>query len=168
VATTVQDMLGDFEAAIQRLRDADDTTEERRALNEAINCLYMLRSHFEGKTKQEKDAYYATADASTDGRVSEGLSLLRGRMVHDFTSPLTPKATPLVPGKHLYTSPDLLTGENLSWLRGDSDVEDELVDKTRSSYKYDVVRFSYYKPLVGGHPVLQSLGQALDFFKSLA
>lgn len=154
---TVQELLGDFTAAIDRLRQASNQDEQRRSLNEAMNCMYTLRSHFEGSDK----AGYRQAASSLNGRVTEGLSLLRGKMVHRLVSDLGPEIKPLSTSEHLYPSEDLRPGSNLSWLTGD-EAQAEQADMLKD------VRFPDYDSTVGGLPVLQSLRQAQDFFEGLA
>lgn len=155
---TVEELLGDVVAAIDRLRGAGDKDEQRQSLREALNCLYTLRSHF---VETKGAAYYQDAQTSPYGRVAEGLSLLRGNMVHHLTAELGPKVKPLYPSEGLVPSADLHAGSNLSWLTGDEakTAFSGMIDKTG--------RFAHYDAAVGGLPVLQSLSQAKDFYEGL-
>lgn len=62
MGTTYADAVGDLDAAIERLRLARwaDEAEQRRALNEAMGCVYRLRNQVQNLVA-DLDRYYSMA-----------------------------------------------------------------------------------------------------------
>jgi hypothetical protein len=95
----VDDLIADLDAAIDRLARAigQDAVEQRRALREALACLYELRAYREGRRGPERDAYHARAKSFEAGKTTEGMVWLRGKMVHRLTENVAPEEQDLYP-----------------------------------------------------------------------
>jgi hypothetical protein len=104
------DLSGDLNAAFQRLLNSGSVPdEERRALRDALACLYELREH----RIQSASDYFDSTKTSRAGRVTEGIVWLRGRKTHAASARPEPRGVPLYPGDSVYPSEFLFPGANL-------------------------------------------------------
>ncbi|WP_217615965.1 hypothetical protein [Cellulomonas sp. GbtcB1] len=99
MGTTYADAVGDLDAAIDRLRLARwaDEAEQRRALNEAMGCVYRLRNRVQ-LLVADLDRYYSMADQHVPARIVEAIVLVRGAGEHDFLRDVEPPCSVRVPG----------------------------------------------------------------------
>ncbi|MFC9440746.1 hypothetical protein [Nocardia sp. NPDC057030] len=153
--TRVQVLIGDLDAAIERLRLALDEDERRRALTGALVELYRLRCHREGG-RPLNQAHWNRAAAQRSGRVAQGISLIRGDMTHHVVKEIEPERRPLYPGNDVFPGPDLYPGKQLFW-RHVSDMTAPHVLNQNDP------RYLDYEQVVGGQPVLPTLVLARDF-----
>jgi hypothetical protein len=154
-AQALLDLVSDFDAAIDRLRDAPAASDEqRRGLREALACLYELRVYRE-RTFTGGEAYWDRADRYDAGKVTEGIVGLRGEMVHKLVRAES-EMRPLYPSEDLRPSDYLYPGENLTWVPPD---EMDPPPQWRSGDR----RSTYYETVVAGQPVLPTLDVARHF-----
>jgi len=151
------DLVDDFDVEFDRLRQAQDADEQRRALRSALETLYSLRVHREGDTQAAKTAYRSHASACQGGRVTEGMILLRGQMMHRVTKRYAPEMKPLYPGPRTFPGNFTYTGENLMWL-APAEMHDQLPLGVVNDPRYPA-----YVADVAGLPVLETLQIAREF-----
>jgi hypothetical protein len=156
------DVINDCKAAFDRLLRAQDADEQRRALHDALENLYALRCYREGETKASRTAYWQRAGACRSGRVTEGVILLRGEMMHNITkwhAPQgpAPRKKPLYPGPNTYPGNFTFPGSNLTWLHP-TEMRDPLSPKVLGDSRYPA-----YMADVAGRPVLETLHTAREF-----
>jgi len=131
---------------------------ERRALRNALACIYELRAHREGPWgSEEKKAYYPRAKASRDGLVTEGIVWVRGKMTHRLTEARSPSAQPLLPGPNTFLGEHTFPGSNIVWRPST-----EITSQTGGS-DTEVERRGFYEDYVAGQPVLEGLHAAREF-----
>jgi hypothetical protein len=156
-AQALGDLVSDFDVAVDRLRRAApaDSTEQRRALRDALACLYELREYREN-VSGGKQGYWTTAASCEEGQVTEGIVCLRGKMVHELIR-AEPQIRPLAPSNNLYPSDDLAPGANLTWLQ-----PGEMANPPQPRSSRDPGP-TYYANVVAGRPVLPTLAMARRF-----
>lgn len=150
VLETVDDL--DFHFA--DLREAGgDEARQRRALKATLDNLYRLREH-----RREKSGYFARSDSCDPGKITEGITYLRGILTHHITKAVAPQRQPLYLSENLYPSEDLFPGSNLTWLGAD-----DVLAMHPPTTKRDHVLFAFYRSHVGDRMVLPILRAARDF-----
>lgn len=156
--TAVDDAFDDFDHEFERLVAAPmSSAEQRRALNASLDWLYRLREHL--KSELGAKAYYALADSSDDGRVTEGVIGLRGIQTHSLAQPLAPKHEPLYPGADTFPGNYTFAGSNLTWIDPDT-VKGQL---DMSKIKADSL--DRYRKHAQGKMVLYTLDDARQFLR---
>lgn len=161
--TTLGELFGDFDIALERVRVSFDEDEVRRALSEALNTIYIVREHRK-KEAGSKDAYFAAVRSGHDyGKVTEGLVAVRDIATHDFTKAVAPVLKPLYPGENVYPSEDLYPGMNLTWLdiRELSDVSADRLQERRDQAEY-------YGALLARRLVATTLREAQQYLAGAA
>jgi hypothetical protein len=156
--TTALDVAGDLDAALERLRGSlsgDSADEQRRAVRDVLACAYELREY-----RNRAADYQDTAEKCADGLVTEAITALRGRLVHDFVSGFGPQSGPVYPRPDLYPSEDLWPGDNLVWRRPE-DMGRPLTREDMPRQKQAI--FDAYTDHVAGLPVLQPLQRVRRF-----
>lgn len=150
-------LIDDIDAAIERVRRAATPEEMRRAVKNALDELYSLRTHREGSTKPLNKAYYRRAEVVRAGQVAEGLSLVRGTKAHDALKDVDPCVQLLYPGGNLFPGENTFPGPQLVWLK-----PEDMVDPLSDSQP----RRAFYEDVVAGQPVMETLLEARDFLAS--
>jgi hypothetical protein len=92
--------------------------------------------------------------------VTEAITALRGRLVHDFVNGFGPQSGPIYPRPNLYPSEDLWPGDNLVWRRPE-DMGRPLTRKDLPRQKPAI--FDACTDHVAGLPVLQPLQHVRRF-----
>lgn len=166
MGTTYADAVGDLDAAIERLRLARwaDEAEQRRALNEAMGCVYRLRNQVQNLVA-DLDRYYSMADQQVPVRIVEAIVLVRGAGEHDFMRDVEPRARYAYFGPRTFPSRNLFADDrNLYW-RARSDLTYDLTARDR---KYGPRLARYYDEHLDGFLVLDTLDAARAFFAGRA
>ncbi len=164
--TTNEQALGDLLAAIARLHAAQDEDEQRRALNEALSCLYRLRERLVAGHPRAK-AYFAAAvrPGPPEGRLLEAIVHVRGRGDHDYSRDVAPAMAPLHPGPDVLPSPRLFPGANLCW-RPRRELKHDLGEPRDGEPPADVAeKAAWYDEHLSGQPVLVTLEATLTFLR---
>lgn len=164
MGTTYADALGDLDAAIDRLRLARsaDEAEQRRALNEAMGCVYRLRNRVQ-LLVADLDRYYSMADQHVLARVVEAIVLVRGAGEHDFLRDVEPCARFAYLGSRTFPSSNLFADDrNLYW-RARSDLAYDLTARDR---RHGPSLAQFYDDHLAGYLVLDTLHAARSFFES--
>ncbi len=151
------DLATDLDVEFDRLLQAQDADEQRRALRNVLEILYSLRCHREEHTHPSPSAYRSRASVCHGGRVTEGIILLRGQMMHKVTKRFDPEKRGLYPGPKTYPGKCTFPGSNLTWLH-----PQEMPDRMPPEVVNDV-RYGAYVADVSGRPVLETLQIAKDF-----
>ena len=156
----VTDLVADLDIELDRLWEAQDAREQRRALRATLATLYELRCYREDHTPPTKLAYYNRAAACPDGHVTEGILLLRGALIHDVTKPYSPQTKTVYLGSTTFPGKYTYPQTNLLWR-----TEDEIKQHLRPDVLSDICYPSYVSQ-VAGQPVLTTLKIARDFLVS--
>jgi hypothetical protein len=149
----VLETVDDLNVAFEDLRGGGDAAQQRRALKATLDNLYRVREH-----RREAGGYFARSDSCDSGRVTEGITYLRGVLTHHVAKPVAPERQPLYPGENLYPSEDLFPGSNLTWLSAN-----DVLKVHPPTTKRDHVLFDFYRSHVGDRMVLPTLRAARDF-----
>lgn len=151
--------IEDLDAAIERVHRApdDDAVQIRRALREALACLYELREYRAGASRAQRQAYYARAESDPKGRVTEGVMFVRAKESHALGYDSQPEERGLYPGADTFPGEHTYPGSNLVWLAAD-----ELHNPPPADPRDKETRAAY-ESHVAGQPVLESLHAARDF-----
>ncbi|MDM8085142.1 hypothetical protein QUV83_10230 [Cellulomonas cellasea] len=162
MTVTYADVFGDLDAAIRRLRMArrTDAAEQRRALNEAMGCVYRLRNRVV-ELVDDRGRYRQIVSRDLTGRIVEAIVLVRGAGEHDFMRDVEPRARSAYPGPRTFPSYNLFPDDhNLYW-------------RDRSELGYDLTSrdaqngprlAGYYDAHLAGYLVLDTLEAARGFF----
>ena len=98
----VEETVADLDHALADLRAAgEDEVRQRRALKATLDDLYRLRAY-----REESTAYYGRADHCDPGKITEGITFLRGVLTHHITKPVAPETRLLYPGPKTFPGPD--------------------------------------------------------------
>lgn len=153
----VDDLVSDLDAALERFAEASALAEQRRALSEALQHIYSLRAHREGPTTAGKQVYRAAAARDPDGRIVEGLAVIRGVLVHDVTKEVGPS---MAGGAFQASAFDLraFACGTLTWLR-----DTEMTHPLSRSPAIKPARLANYDTDIAGHPVSETLHAARRF-----
>ena len=145
-------VLEDFDAAFDDLARAAEGDERatRRALRAVLACLYELREAKKAESGNER--YFAQANQSASGRVTEGVCWMRGKMVHLLTNQVAPAPSLLYPSDDLYPSVHVHPRSNLAW-RTIDEIDPHLTDSTELNPKGR----EHFRCHVAGRVVLPSL-----------
>jgi hypothetical protein len=155
--TAPSDLVADFDVEFDRLLHVQGVDEQRRALRSILETLYSLRCHRLDNTQPVPLAYYNRAQACQGGRVTEGIVLIRGQLIHKVTKRHAPEEKDLHPGEDTYPGDFTYPGANLTWL-SPTEMRDPLPPDVVGN-----VRYSAYVADVAGRPVLETLQIARDF-----
>lgn len=139
--------------------------QQRRALKAVLNELYRLQEYRLGPTKVKgkkrrranKKAYFGHAESCDSGKVTLGVVYLRGVLTHHLTKPVQPVMQQLYPGETVHPGPDVYPGPNIAWI---SAAELKLFHKPDPEFAKSE---PYYISHVGGHLVLPTIRQAIEF-----
>lgn len=159
-STTVRDMsylqetVEDLNIAFEDLRAAGDDAIQRRALKATLDNLYRIRAH-----RLQTPDYYEHSDSCDDGKITEGITYLRGILTHHLTKQVAPLKQPLFPGASVYPSEDLFPGSNLTWLEA-AEVLKECPPPKKGCGKKQA---DFYRSHVGGQMVLPTIRAARHF-----
>lgn len=158
----LRDLHDDFDASLTRLSEADQDAELRRALNEALNTLYILR---EGLKSQVGTADYLAGVRSggPEGRIAEGLVGVRAVATHDFAKSVEPRSAMLYPGVNVFPGHEVFPGHSLQWLP-----LDELAPASAELLRQKKEQGRYYGELIAGRPVLSTMLDARRFLRGEA
>lgn len=155
--SALSDLVDDFDAEFDRLLHAQTADEQRRALRSVLETLYSLRCHREDNTRPARSAYRTRASACHGGRVTEGIVLLRGQLIHKIVKRHAPEMRPLYPGPKTFPGRYTFPGSNLIWLEP-TEMPDQLPSDVVSDPRYPA-----YVTDVAGLLVLATLQTAKDF-----
>ncbi len=109
----LEELLGDFDAAVSRLQNSSDSSDEfRRALRNVLSELYQLWEY----RKAMEDDLLTVAERSQTGCAPLGLIAVRTVSVHYLTEFVPPESRLLFPGPKVFPSEHLFPGENLYWV----------------------------------------------------
>jgi hypothetical protein len=151
----VQETVEDLNVAFGNLQGAGGhQTLQRRALKATLDNLYRLRAH-----RAEAQTYLRRSDSCDAGRITEGITYLRGVLTHHITKPVAPENQPLYPGDDVYPSEDLFPGTNLTWL----DASDVFRMQPQPAGGQRKVQAEFYRSHVGGRLVLPTIRVAREF-----
>ena len=149
----VLETVEDLDVTFEELRGGGDEGQQRRALKATLDNLYRLREH-----RRQAGNYYARSDSWDAGKVTEGITYLRGVLTHHLTKPVAPRNEPLYPGEGVFPGQDLFPGSNLTWLSADDVLSIHPPDPKRGH-----VLFDFYRSHVGDQMVLPTVRTARDF-----
>jgi hypothetical protein len=83
-------------------------------MSNAERCARCWRARTSsGEYRNRAPDYQDTAEKCDDGLVTEAITALRGRLVHDFVNGFGSQSAPIYPRPELYPSEDLWPGDNL-------------------------------------------------------
>ncbi|WP_063065934.1 hypothetical protein [Nocardia violaceofusca] len=148
-------LIDDIDAAIDRVRRASTPEEQRRAVKNALDELYSLRTYREAAHDDKlKKAYHRRSGATHAGQIAEGLSLVRGAKAHDALKDVDPRPRMLYPSANLFPGENTYPGRQLIWR--------DAVEMGGLGLGKDKRR-PYYDSVVAGQPALETLVQARNF-----
>jgi hypothetical protein len=110
-----------------------------------------------GRGKVHQKAYFAHAESFDAGKVTLGIVFLRGVLTHHLIKRVGPTSQPLYPSDDLYPSEDLFPGTNFVWTSGAE------LSKGHTPEPQFKTGEQYYGSHVGGHLMLPTIRQAIDF-----
>lgn len=154
----MSDLLDDYDASLTRLSEADQEAELRRALNEALSVLYVIRENIKG---QIGPAYLeGVRSGAAEGRVTEGLVGVRAVATHHFTKSVEPRAAMLYPGVKVFPGHEVFPGVSLQWLP-----VEELAPESAELLRLKKDQGGYYSELLAGRPVISTMLDARIFVR---
>jgi hypothetical protein len=158
--TSLKDASGDFDDAIDQMRNAPrtDATAQRRVLNNVMACLYRLRNY--RMERCGRSEYWRLADATASGQLVEAIVLVRGAGEHDFSRDVGPRTGYAYPGPRTFPSEDLHPDEYNRYWRPRAELEYDLAARDP---KYGLKLAGYYDKHLADYLVLETLESARSF-----
>lgn len=129
----------------------------RRALKAVLNELYRVQEYRLGRKKVHRGAYFAHAKSCDAGKVTLGVTFLRGVLTHHLIKQVQPTTQLQYPSEDAYPGKYRFPGTNFVWITGA-----ELSSKHTPDPGF-AGNQPYYNSHVGGQMMLPTLEQAIDF-----
>ena len=157
---TLNDLFADVDDAFEDLRaSGDDDTAQRRAGRAMLGALFEVREEFR---ISQGSAYWIEVERGVQGKVTEGILVIRGRMTHGPLNDIRPAFKVAYPGPKFFPSKYAYPGSNLTWLELD---DMPPADRAELERRDDNGRYANH---VAGYMVLPTLDIARQFYRGLA